>query len=211
MTHVDETDSNYADFASDYDTEVRAYCSYLHDCIFGMSYKAVSPGEKLLDIGIGTGLASETFNKAGLRITGIDNSPEMLEVCKKKQIAEALTSCDLSHGQLPFENRTFHHVICCGVLHFFGELAELFRETSRIVKPGGTFAFSIMPDDNQAGDYQREISDWDIPIYKHKPEYISQLLTENSFEQLKEQRLLTKDFHKRHYTLMFSVIVCRQK
>jgi len=39
-----------------------------------MGFEFVGAGEKLLDIGIGTGLASMHFSEIGLKVYGLDNS-----------------------------------------------------------------------------------------------------------------------------------------
>ena len=59
-----------------YDEQVREYESYAHDVLFGMSFEYVRSGERLLDLGIGTGLASLPFAKLGLEVFGLDGSAE---------------------------------------------------------------------------------------------------------------------------------------
>lgn len=55
----------------------------------------------------------------------------------------SLKCFDLRHSPLPYSDHSFDHVISCGVFHFFGELAVIAKEISRIIKPGGIFAFTI--------------------------------------------------------------------
>ncbi len=54
----EEKVTSYKELASNYDKQVREYNSYGHDVLFGMGFEFVREDEKLLDIGIGTGLAS---------------------------------------------------------------------------------------------------------------------------------------------------------
>ena len=52
--------------AAQYGQQVREYNCYAHDVLFGMSFEYVNPHDCLLDIGIGTGLASLPFaNEVG--------------------------------------------------------------------------------------------------------------------------------------------------
>lgn len=44
----------------------------------------VSPGGKVLELGIGTGRFAIPLIKSGLQVTGVDASPSMLEILKKK-------------------------------------------------------------------------------------------------------------------------------
>ncbi|MGD9161215.1 MAG: hypothetical protein PVG39_22555, partial [Desulfobacteraceae bacterium] len=73
-----DTEYVYKEQADSYDSQAREYNSYTHDVIFGVSFEYVKASEKLLDIGIGTGLASINFSRLGLRVFGLDSSQEML-------------------------------------------------------------------------------------------------------------------------------------
>ena len=129
--------------AAQYDQQVRDYEYYVHDVLFGMSFEYIETHERLLDIGIGTGLASLPFAKAGLEIYGFDGSPEMLKICESKSFAKELKKYDLLEIPYPYSDNYFNHVISSGVFHFFGELKAIVKEVSRIIKPGGIFAFTI--------------------------------------------------------------------
>jgi len=56
--------------ASHYDSEAEVYNWRGPEVVFGLTYGFVNPGESVLDIGIGTGLGSVLFHKAGLRVYG---------------------------------------------------------------------------------------------------------------------------------------------
>ena len=185
----DLNESVYIEWASQYDEEVKAYNSYGHDVIFGMTFEFVSATEKLLDIGIGTGLASKPFSAVRLKIYGLDNSQDMLAACRSKSFTEALKRCDITREPIPYGDQYFDHVVCCGVLHFMSDLAALFSEVKRVIKRGGIFAFTIAPQETSAG-YTEEPTAWGVSIFKHAPHYIMELLETNGMELLKEQRLL---------------------
>ncbi|MBA7677819.1 2-methoxy-6-polyprenyl-1,4-benzoquinol methylase [subsurface metagenome] len=198
----------YEELASQYDEEVKAYDSYGHDVIFGMSFEFVSADEKLLDIGVGTGLASMQFAEVGLKVYGLDTSQEMLAVCLSKSFTEELKRCDMTREPIPYKDRCFDHVVCCGVLHFVSDLNNLFSEVKRVIRRGGIFAFTIAPQETAVG-YIEEPTAWGVPISKHSPQYIMELLETNGLELLKEQRLLIKGADKVNYDMLFSVLICR--
>ena len=75
---------SHDEFATIYDSRVKEYKSYGHEVIFGMCYEYIKPSDSLIDVGIGTGLCSVLFAKAGLNMTGLDESLEMLKECRKK-------------------------------------------------------------------------------------------------------------------------------
>jgi predicted TPR repeat methyltransferase len=204
----DTNEPVYRELANQYDKEVKAYCSYGHEVIFGMSFEFVNAEDKLLDIGIGTGLASIHFFEVGLKVYGLDDSQEMLAACQSKSFTEALIRCDISREPIPYENLYFNHVICCGVLHFVNDLTALFSEVKRVMKSGGVFAFTIAPKEI-AVDYVKEPTAWGVSIFKHAPRYIMKLLKRNGMELLKEQRLLIKSADKTNFDMLFSAMIVR--
>jgi len=196
------------ELARQYDKEVKAYDSYGHDVIFGMSFEFVSADEKMLDIGIGTGLASMQFAKVGLKVYGLDSSQDMLAVCRSKSFAKELKQYDITREPLPYKDNCFDHVVCCGVLHFVNDLNKLFSEVKRVIRRGGIVAFTIAPQETAAG-YIEEPTAWGVSIFKHSPQYIMGLLETYGLDLLKEQRLLIKGADKVHYDMLFSVLICR--
>jgi hypothetical protein len=50
-----------------------------------------------------------------------------------------------------------------------------------------------------------------VPIFKHSPEYIIRLLSENGFGLQKEQRLLMKGADKVSFDMLFSTFVARYR
>lgn len=201
---------DYKEDANKYDEEVKEYDSYSHDVLFGMGFEFVKEEEKILDIGIGTGLASIKFAKTGLRVYGLDLSEDMLNACSKKSFTEELKLYDILQDKIPYENNSFNHVISCGVLHFFGELNDLFSEIKRVIKEDGIFGFTISPQEI-GEDIQKEMTSWGVPIYKHSLNYIKRLLDANGMRLVKEQRLLLKGTDKIHYDILFSVMIAKYK
>jgi predicted TPR repeat methyltransferase len=185
--------------ALQYDTQVHEYNSYGHDALFGMCFEYVNPRDCLLDMGIGTGLASRSFAKLGLTVYGCDGSAEMLKVCESKAFAKELKVIDLQNLPLPYSDNFFDHVICCGVLHFFGDLEPILKEALRIIKPEGIFAFTFASQtstgettrDNRPGYFETP-TPWGVPIFKHSSRYISNLLQTHGVDILKRQKLLIR-------------------
>jgi ubiquinone/menaquinone biosynthesis C-methylase UbiE len=154
-----------------------------HEVLFGLAYEYLSPGDAVLDIGIGTGLSSFMFNKAGLRVYGVDGSEKMLDVCREKGFAAELRLCDLAAESWPYEDGRFENAIACGILHFFKELDVFFKETSRIMKKNGTFSFTIMVSEDDLLQYTDAGSD--VIIYYHDDFQVIELLNKYGFSMLK--------------------------
>lgn len=215
----EDTISAHNQEAAQYDQQVRDYNSYVHDALFGMSFEYVKSDDRLLDIGIGTGLASRSFAIAGLEIYGCDGSIEMLKVCESKAFAKELKVIDLKRMPLPYSDHFFNHVICCGVLHFFDELGSIVKEVSRVIKPEGIFAFSVAAltvgeeaarDGNWQG-YMDTPTPWGVSICKHSKGYVTNLLNDAGFEILKTQKLLIRGgSEKDSGDMLFRVYVAQE-
>lgn len=153
-------------FAADYDQQVRAYGWWGHEALFGLCFEYVRAGEHLLDTGIGTGLASAPFARAGLQVSGFDASPEMLKRCRAKGFAVELKQADVMATPWPYPDASFEHVIACGVLHFLADLGPVFREAARLLRPGGVCAFTTKaPPPGNRDTYQQTIDG--IAVYAH--------------------------------------------
>ena len=127
--------------ANDYDKEAAAIGWDAPAIVYALASPYTRPGQEIIDIGIGTGLGSELFHCAGLRVVGLDISEEMLDACRAKGCVERLVRHDLTVFPYPFENDSFDHAVSTGVFQFFENLAPIFQEVNRILKSGGIFVF----------------------------------------------------------------------
>lgn len=187
--------STHDQYAEDYDRLVDEYGSHAAEILFGLCFEYIRPGERLLDTGIGTGLSSQDFTKAGLEIYGVDGSAPMLEVCRAKGLAQDLKQWDLTMIPWPYGDHTFNHVLACGLFHFFSDLTRQFTEASRLLSKGGLFSFTVMSrsgvDGLEAaqGSYA-EMTRGDAGVTVHSAGYIEALLESQSFQTLKRARFL---------------------
>lgn len=169
--------------ATDYDRQVREYGCFAADILFGLCFEYINPSERLLDVGIGTGLSAEPFAKAGLVVCGIDASPEMLKICEKKKIAVELEQFDIQSKPWPYSESAFDHVICCGVMHFISDLDLIFEQVARVIRPNGIFAFTTKAPTRNSRIIQ-ETSDDDI-VFTHSRNYIEGCTADHGFSILK--------------------------
>ena len=106
---------------------------------------APAPGEKVLDVGCGTGtlaLALKSSVETG-EVHGIDASPEMIEVAEEKA-AKAGSDIDFRVAlveAIPFPDATFDLVTSSLMLHHLPDDLERtgLDEIRRVLKPGGRF------------------------------------------------------------------------
>lgn len=192
-------------FAYDYDSLSLQLENHAHEIIFGLVFEYTNPGDKLLDLGIGTGLGSYLFHKAGLSIYGLDNSKKMLDICRKKDISQDLKLFDMKESHLPYDDQLFDQVISVGVFHFFQDLDRFFKETHRTLKEGGIFSFTVKDSDTLVS---REVNEeYDMVIYGHSKEYVTKLSQKYDFKILKSLNFTSfKDLSKKE-SLSFKAYV----
>jgi ubiquinone/menaquinone biosynthesis C-methylase UbiE len=185
--------------APEYDRQAREW-GWNPEVFLGMMYEYIEPGQKLLDVGIGTGLCSEAFHDAGMTIHGFDGSRKMLQACADKAFAIELKRHDITKMPWPYPDESFSHAICGGVFHFFGDLQSFFSETSRILEPQGTYGFltfhlTVADLSNLSETEQDFARIWDEAsgekIFKHRDEYIRRLLGDTGFVLRKRLVFLT--------------------
>lgn len=172
-------------YAPEYDAEIERYDCRIAEVLFGLCYGDIYPGESLLDVGIGTGLSSFLFHRAGLRIRGIDGSQAMLDICAGKEVTAELTHQDILSLPWPYPGASFDHVISCGVFHFIGELESVFAEIDRVHNGNGLLAFTVMKCSDETQALQQRIVD-DIPVYSHSAKTIQALLAQHQYLKSKE-------------------------
>lgn len=94
----------------------------------------------LLEVPIGTGVLTmpvyQTLPKA--RITCLDYSPDMMERAKRRA-PDNVRFVQGDVGDLPFEDGNFDIVLSLNGFHAFPDKEAAYRETYRVLKPGGTF------------------------------------------------------------------------
>src|SRR5690606_3679172 len=104
----------------------------------------LAPGERVLDVGCGTGtLAIEIRKRVGSEgvVHGIDASPEMVTLAKEKARTRQL-QIDFQVAaaqQLPFEDGAFDAVLCTMLMHHLprDQRADAIAEMFRVLAPGG--------------------------------------------------------------------------
>jgi ubiquinone/menaquinone biosynthesis C-methylase UbiE len=142
-------------YAGEYDKAGKERSWHGPEIIFGLMYEFIAPGESMLDIGIGTGLDAAIFQRAGVRVYGIDGSKEMLKICQEKQVAVELKQLDLLQDDIPYPDAFFNHAIANAIFHITGEIEKTLGEVKRLLKTGGLFGFtSYEQDPGMESDYR---------------------------------------------------------
>lgn len=127
----------YAKEAARYDKQM----GFFERRVFGAEHRnwacSQATGDTL-EVAIGTGLNLPHY-PAGVRLTGLDLSPEMLALARNRA-EEVGRSIDFREGDaqdLPFADAIFDTVLCTYSLCNVPDEAQAISEMKRVLKPGG--------------------------------------------------------------------------
>jgi ubiquinone/menaquinone biosynthesis C-methylase UbiE len=131
--------------ASAYDQAV-AHVS-THFLPFLLRAARLEPGQRVLDVATGTGLAAETVLGVvgpGGHVTAADVSEAMADRARRRLAGLPNASVVVADGQsLSFEDGTFDAVVCSLGLMFFPDPARGLSQFHRVLRPGGRAAVSV--------------------------------------------------------------------
>jgi SAM-dependent methyltransferase len=97
------------------------------------------PGERVLDIGYGTGNAALCAARAGAETVGLDPAARLIEVARERAAAEG-AEIDFVVGQaesLPFDDASFDVVLSVFGVIFTADPERAIREMLRVLRPDG--------------------------------------------------------------------------
>ncbi|MBI3856012.1 MAG: class I SAM-dependent methyltransferase, partial [Planctomycetes bacterium] len=107
------------------------------------------PGERILDVGTGTGLAARRVAARGAKVSGIDLGAELIEAARR--LAPTIDFRVGDAERLPFEEGSFDAVISTFGVMFVNQPAAASAELARVCRKGGRLALaSWTPDSSVA-------------------------------------------------------------
>jgi demethylmenaquinone methyltransferase / 2-methoxy-6-polyprenyl-1,4-benzoquinol methylase len=97
-------------------------------------------GGHVLDVATGTGLVAAELLRRGYTVTGLDQSPEMLEMARRRFGEARVELVAGSAESLPFPDARFDHVTVTYLLRYVDDPGATLAELARVVRPGGVVA-----------------------------------------------------------------------
>jgi ubiquinone/menaquinone biosynthesis C-methylase UbiE len=147
----------FKDWSNEYDQTLGKMKRHHRLLDLAVQLSGVRDGERVLDLGCGTGLLSLKFIKqADCQVTAIDSSPEMLAIFKNKieslSLADRIACLPGDAASPRFKDQTFDVAASTVVLHHVQDKLPMLRKIAAILKPGGRFVLGDV-DLDTTGDH----------------------------------------------------------
>jgi ubiquinone/menaquinone biosynthesis C-methylase UbiE len=98
----------------------------------------IGPDDRVLDVGCGTGFATEGLLEHTENVYGLDQSPHQLEEAFEKFGRRGPVQFTLGDAErLPFDDDAFDVVWSSGSIEYWPNPVEALRECRRVARPGG--------------------------------------------------------------------------
>lgn len=135
-----------------------------------VNFSGLKSGQKVLDVGCGTGVVAITAARFGAKVSAMDLSPVLIERANENA-AIAEVQVNFQEGDvesLSYADDSFD-VVLSQYGHMFAPRPEVaIKEMLRVLKPGGTIAFSTWPPDLYVGRFFSLVAK-----YSPAPEWVS--------------------------------------
>jgi ubiquinone/menaquinone biosynthesis C-methylase UbiE len=142
----------------------------------------VEEGQRVLDIGTGTGAAADEIARTGANVVGVDRSLRMLSVAHRERPSFSFVAADVL--DLPFRDRTFDVVAGNFVFAHFAKVETALFELTRVLSRGGRIGFTTWSDGKDAfQDTWTELIETVIPRDMLAPAYAAAAPGHDRFKQ----------------------------
>lgn len=121
-----------------------------------------SSGNRLLEVGCGTGHWSAFFAERGFHVTGLDISARMVQVAREKQIPNA-KFYQADAAAIPLPNDSFDVVGAMTLLEFVPDPRTVLAEMARCVRDGGSIVVGVLNRWSYQG-ISRKV--WRTPLFR---------------------------------------------
>jgi len=103
-------------------------------------------GESILDAGCGNGALSRLMSSKGANVMGVDFSSSLIQQARQRSNNIRFEEMSLTNEKQLFDlalNEKFDRIVCSMVLHDMSSIDPFFKSLKLLLKPKGTFIFSI--------------------------------------------------------------------
>ena len=156
--------------------------------VFRARQYASSPEEKwnVLDLGCGTGLLGLAIAPYARHLVGVDLSAKMLARARDRNLYHRLDQMDLLSMMKLEARSSYDAIVAADVFVYLGDLEDIIRETTRLLRPNGLVAFSVeaierLPSEEASDDVPTDYHLNQTGRYVHSSSYLRRLASEYGF------------------------------
>src|SRR6476620_10539840 len=107
------------------------------------SFTGISLGDRVLDVGCGTGVLSKALADRGLHVIGIDASEGYLEGARRHRSHPNVTFEIGDMRRIRFADNSFDAAVSTLALDVVPEIEQVVSEMKRVTRPGGVVASGV--------------------------------------------------------------------
>jgi predicted TPR repeat methyltransferase len=168
----------YKNFAASYESRMCEDLKYAGPERLQDGIRAIigdKAGLTMLDLGCGSGLMGVNTKWRAADLTGVDLSPEMIELARARNIYDRLEVAEIT-GWLDQDDAPFDLIVSSDCLIYFGDLGKIVTSAAHRLKPGGLFAFSM----ERGNRFPFHLTD--TGRYTHHPDHVREVAAQAGFE-----------------------------
>ncbi|MBZ5736069.1 class I SAM-dependent methyltransferase [Nocardioides sp. TRM66260-LWL] len=147
----------------------------------------ITPGTRVLDLGIGTGLAVDGYAEKGASVIGIDQDPAMLEAASAVAGEQGEMRLGNINERLPINDLEGRVDVAqaVGVLEFTEDLEGVLAQVCEALTPGGKFVFTV----ELAGTGEKHTLNFPegVTVHRHTSAEVLDLLDRAGLRVLQDQ------------------------
>jgi predicted TPR repeat methyltransferase len=193
----DYVQAEFDDFAATFDSQLTSleyHGPALVDEEVTRIYGAPQPRLVVLDVGCGTGLCGPSLRPRASFLAGVDLSPAMVNLARKRDVYDALVVGELTAYLQAHENAS-DLIVSADTLVYFGDLGEVTLAAAKALRPGGVLVFTVeraevvqAPNGFRLNPHGR---------YSHAADYVRRVLTQAGFiDQVQREVTIRKEASK---------------
>jgi predicted TPR repeat methyltransferase len=183
---TDRAPANYVrevfdDYAENFDRHLVEGLGYQTPRVLADTLRELSLPQKLevLDLGCGTGLFGLEIHERASRLVGVDLSPKMITKARERGIYHELAVSDIVDFSNGVADASFDVIAAADVFVYLGDLAKIFHQAQRILRPQGVFAFTVETNTEVEQDYRLELTG----RYVHNRNYLGKLAQQEGLNE----------------------------
>jgi predicted TPR repeat methyltransferase len=152
-----------------------------------------------VDLGCGSGLAGSQMRSLAARMTGVDLSPEMIDLARARNIYDQLEVAEITRW-LAGNNGHFDLIVACDCLIYFGDLRQVVIPSAKKLERDSVLAFTV-----ECGD-QYPFRLTDSGRYTHHAQHIREVAAEAGLHVARLEEAFLRMEYGAEVTGLFAVL-----